>query len=342
MGGGYFATYEQDGIRFVAPNDDIAFNDTVQAHFQATSADCVVSLCDTWILQKERYGEVPWFPFTPIDHLPCPPQVADTVKAARAPIAYSLFGMEQLKKQGLDPIYWPHAYDPKVFYPMDRAEARAEIGVSPDAFFVAFVGVNDSVPNRKGIPELLEAWQEIEKRYPEAILYMHTSPKGGLVNNPIGGVDMAMIMKTLHLDRSRILLPDEYLYKLGMPQSHLRAVYSAADVFVLPSRGEGFGLPLIEAQACGCPAITTDIGAQAELVPSGNLIGGQLEWSYQSAFQVKPDPLSIVEQLKRFYDLRGEQAPRDEAAQFARSYEVGRVFMNYGRPGLRQMGDLCL
>ena len=44
-----------------------------------------------------------------------------------------------------------------------------------------------------------------------------------------------------------------------VPDEHLPALYSGADVFVFPSRYEGFGMPILEARACGAPIVTTDI-----------------------------------------------------------------------------------
>lgn len=51
----------------------------------------------------------------------------------------------------------------------------------------------------------------------------------------------------------------------------LSSVYSAADCFVLPSLYEGFGLPILEAQACGCPVVASDRGAMPEVAGGGAL-----------------------------------------------------------------------
>lgn len=343
LGGGvYIAHRDEDGVMLIPPRHDPWFADSIESHFAACGADCVISLCDTWGMNGPVYAKLPWYPFTPVDHLPAPPQVVDTVKLSKRPIAYSVWGTERLKEAGLEPLFWPHAFDPKVFYPEDRETARKALGVAPDVFFVSFVGVNDSVPNRKGMPELLEAWQKFANAHPDALLYLHTTAQGNLPVNPTGGVNLGLIMKTLDIDRSRVLMPDEYLYYTGMPQEHLRHVYSASDVFVLPTRGEGFGLPLLEAQACSCPVVTTEVGAQRDLCAPDNRIEGWLDWSFQSAYQVKADPMSILDQLERHYAMRGtEEAAeqRESAFRFASAFEADRIFQHYGRNALQQIAD---
>ena len=52
-----------------------------------------------------------------------------------------------------------------------------------------------------------------------------------------------------------------------MSDEILATIYNAMDVFVLPTMGEGFGLPIIESQACRVPALATDFSSCSELVP---------------------------------------------------------------------------
>lgn len=74
-------------------------------------------------------------------------------------------------------------------------------------------------------------------------------------------------------DFPRIILWTEMLPENAMPN-----LYRSFDCFVLPSRGEGFGLPYIEAMACGCPTIAPNWGGNTDFMNSTNsvLVGGQL------------------------------------------------------------------
>ena len=62
---------------------------------------------------------------------------------------------------------------------------------------------------------------------------------------------------------------DSRIIRLGFVESNdLIAIYNAATVFIMPSLYEGFGLPILEAQACGCPVITTREGSLKEVASS--------------------------------------------------------------------------
>jgi alpha-1,3-rhamnosyl/mannosyltransferase len=61
-------------------------------------------------------------------------------------------------------------------------------------------------------------------------------------------------------------LEDPTIYKLGfVPDAHLPLLYQGAEAFILPSLAEGFGLPILEAMACGTPVICSDTTALPEI-----------------------------------------------------------------------------
>src|SRR5690606_8385479 len=160
--------------------------------------------------------------------------------------------------------------------------------VTADTFLVSFVGVNDSVPSRKGLFELLSAWSIFSPVHPSAKLYLHTSEHGNLPINNVGGVRLDEIIRTLAINPKSIILADQYEYRTGISQRDLALMANASNVLVLPTKGEGFGLPLIEFQRCGCPVITTNFAAGAELCASGWYIEGEPDWTWQSAVNMKP------------------------------------------------------
>ena len=109
--------------------------------------------------------------------------------------------------------------------------------------------------HRKGADLLVEAMPEIARIYPQAALVLVT-------HNPAGREALEARAAALGLaDRLHILGPVSEEEKI--------ALLRACDVYILPTRYEGFGLPLLEAMACRAPVVTTDIPVVREIVHDG-------------------------------------------------------------------------
>ncbi len=99
----------------------------------------------------------------------------------------------------------------------------------------------------------------------------------------------------------------------------------------MPSKGEGFGIPLIEAQACGVPVITTDWTAMTELCGAGWLVDGQRDYNAtQGSYQKLPNVGEILDALEEAYSHAGSMG--DQAVEFAAQYEVDAVFDEFWVP----------
>ena len=123
---------------------------------------------------------------------------------------------------------------------------RAELGLG-DAFLVAFVG--RLIPE-KGVSALIEASESDEMRKRGVVfLLAGDGPLAATVNAAQG--------EGLH-----------WLGRLNRPD--ISALLQQADVLCLPTRSEGFSTTLLEASACGCPSIVTDVGGARELIPNGD------------------------------------------------------------------------
>lgn len=332
----------EQGITVLSSAFDPLGNDAILDYCARMEIDATISLMDVWRFDPNIWKEVPFFPQTPIDHSPVPPGVLHALSAARKVIAMSQFGVTELKKCRIDPLYVPLAYNPAVWHPRDKQECRAKLGIPPEAFWVSFIGVNDSIPSRKGIPELLSAWQLFSPSHPDAVLYLHCGAHGNLPINGIGGVRIDHLMGVLGLDPERIKMVDAYEYRTGIKSEKLAEMVSASDAVILPSRGEGFGLPILEAQAAGIPVITTRCAAQEELLQAGWFIEGESEWSYQDSFWMRPGILSTVEALEHAYEQRNNPNLRQIAIEGVKDYEVDNVVQKYWRPALETIAEISL
>ena len=114
-----------------------------------------------------------------------------------------------------------------------------------------------------------------------------------------------------------------YLFNLEFPHYQLGALYRSADAFVSVSRGEGWNMPLMEAMACGLPAIATDWGAHQEFVHDGvayplrvrKLVPAMAKCPYYAGFSwADPDPEHLRYLLRHVYENRDEARARGQAA----------------------------
>jgi glycosyltransferase involved in cell wall biosynthesis len=124
-------------------------------------------------------------------------------------------------------------------------------GLSPDRHYVLFVGSEDP---RKNLPVLLAAMAQLRRSVPDVTLLK--------VGAPAFGEQRA---RHVHLCES-LGITDIVRWIDLVPESDLPLFYNAASVLAFPSRYEGFGLPPLEAAACGTPIVAGRISATPELI----------------------------------------------------------------------------
>jgi glycosyltransferase involved in cell wall biosynthesis len=339
-----------NGINILPVGKDGLGSDSVLDHFRRGGFHAVVSLVDAWGLNPNIMKQVPWFPFAPIDTQPVSPRNVEALKACIRPIALTQWAAGALTQVGMTPLYVPHGFDPHVWHPGSMAKARDELGIAPHVFMASFVGVNDSLPSRKGIAEMLFAWHIFRANHPECVLYLHTDPVGNIPEKgDFGGVDIFTQLKSLGLEGDdSIRMVDVFRYRTqSIPHTELATIAQASDVLLLTSKGEGFGVPIIEFAAAGTPAIVTNFGSAAELAGQmgGILVDFEPDWGWQNALTAKPLVGSIVAALELAYSERATPAAvarRQQALQGVQAYAIDEVFLRYAVPAFETIGELAL
>ena len=142
------------------------------------------------------------------------------------------------------------AVDHDLFRPGDVSEARAVVashGVTKP--FVLFVSSLWPYKNCEG---LLRAWALARAELPDRQLAI------------VGAGRDEKYVASLHSLAAQIGIAGDVVFVGGVPLEQTVSFYRAADVFVYPSLNETFGLPLLEAMACGCSVVTSDISAMPE------------------------------------------------------------------------------
>ncbi len=295
----------------------------------------VLSLTDVWVFDTNIWSQFNVASWVPIDHDPAPPLVAKFFRETNAvPIAMSRFGQDRLSE--FDPLYCPHGVDTKTLRPKNQAEMRKKIGIPEDAFVVGIVAANKgSAPPRKSLPESLQAFAEFRKKHDNAMIFLHCEAMG-----KFDGVNMTAVVNELDIPVESIIAADQYRLRFNpMPAEMMAEMYSSFDVLLNPSMGEGFGLPIVEAQACGVPVITTDYTAMSELNGSGWFAEHDREWSQQLSWFCKPRVSSIVERLEDAIGRTDAQVEEmsAKARKFATGYDVDKVFKEHMLPALSEV-----
>lgn len=171
----------------------------------------------------------------------------------------SSFGSEELKKRGMWGRYSvvPFGVDTSIFHPIDKVEARSLVSsqeIPSDAFIVGVVSTNQL---RKRLDLVLQYFSEWINQYQvsNAYLYLCLGPDHN------SGFDINSLKDYYGL-KNRIIWNPHLL-----SDQALALVYNSLDVYLSLSQGEGFGLPTLEAMACGVSCIVSDWAAYSSWVP---------------------------------------------------------------------------
>jgi len=192
------------------------------------------------------------------------------------------------------------------FYPIPKEEAKEAIGISPGERMALFVG---RIEPLKGVDTLIRAMaivKQICKRFtcPHYLVIIGGDPDedSEKLNSEMGRLQA--LCRDLGLDDIVI-----FLGKRG--QNTLPYYYSAAEVVVMPSFYESFGMVALEAMACGTPVIASEVGGLAYLIKEGET----------GFFVPAQDPEALAEKLRLIFvdqDLRKKMG--ESAADYAIDY----------------------
>lgn len=203
----------------------------------------------------------------------------------------------------------PPGVDTSHFYPIPSDEAKQYLGLNPSERMVLYVG---RIEPLKGVGTLIEAMSCLKFK-----------DKSGPVNLAIIGGEPDANPEEMSTEMARLqklsdeLAMDQTIVFLGKRgQNTLPYYYSAAEVLVMPSHYESFGMVALEAMACGTPVIASDVGGLGFLVQDG-----------ETGFTV-PDgePDKLCEKLSLLLgdrDLRQKMGLRAE--EVAQSYDWEKI-----------------
>lgn len=326
------------GITVLPPVSDPWGNDVLQDRFRDEEADLLITLMDAWVLSPDVLKAVNAACWMPVDCEPLSSRDEEILRRSEArPIALSLHGEKMLRDAGFSPFRVPHGIDTLRFRALEESERdwhRASLGLE-DRFVI---GLNASLkdPFRKGVFEQLSAFRNLHARHPDTALLFH-----GPLSEPTG-VNLPQLVAHLGIDDAMHYADQRNVRsgRLAAMEGYLPLWYNLLDLYTGAAWGEGFGIPVLEALACGVPAVVTDFSSMPEVAGRAAwLVGGQPVWNpVHGSTWVVPSIDELTEAYEQAYQRGTEYAVRKtEARVQALGYDAGTVTTRYWGPVLEQL-----
>lgn len=246
------------------------------------------------------------------------------VNYADAVIVPSTQNVQALKDSGVTPhiIYAPHGADTVTYNP-DNEPLPLKLG---DKF--TFLSVFQW-QHRKGPDILFKAfWQEFTSK-DNVVMVVKT-----FLGNTAPRSDQMQILNVLNQYKQYLKIADSadvFVTPSVFDDANMRSLYTMADAFVLPSRGEGVGLPYIEAMSSGVPCIATGWGGQTDFINERN--GYLIDYNMAGVNEVQgvaphfsnlftpemmwaePDVGALRFQMRMAYENQAENAAKGKQAR---------------------------
>lgn len=319
-------------------------NSHVSEYAMEFESDIVITLMDIWPL-SEQYGHgFRWCPYMPLDsetvNGDIGPAWSTRLRNSYLPIVYSQYGDNLLSRLGYEHAYVAHGVETSVYRPRpsQKQAYRRLFGMPEEAvngYVFGMVAANKGYPPRKGFPEAFEAFSRVLEQVPNAWLYVHT-----IADSSQGGPDLKLMAEGCGI-QDRLIVSTKHLQLSGaFDDEDMARLFNCFDVLLQPSYSEGFGIPLVEAQSCGVPVITTDAFACTELCGSGWLV----PWDHRlylplGTNYVMPAVSALTDAMLEAASLseRGKAEYRKRARAFGLQYDWSHIIEDQWWPVIQRL-----
>jgi glycosyltransferase involved in cell wall biosynthesis len=327
-----------DGMRVIGPNPVKEFGmpdaGAVWDAFGGHSPDLVLVLKDAWVLDKTAYRDyrtAVWLAFD-TEPLGVPDRQFFEASGAAA-VCVSAAGQKMARAAGLEhgipglsaAACVPHGIDTGLWSPGPREAARGLLGLPQGAFIAGICAAN--IGPRKAWGEQLAAFAAFRRTRKDALLLIHAAPE-----HP-EGISLYDLAHQLGI-RDAVLFGEH----TAMDDAQMVNWMRSLDVLMAASYGEGFGLPIVQAQACGVPVIGTRCSAISEKIPPGTgwLVRGQPWWNpHHQAWWTIPSVRELTLALGKA--ARGQHAKPELIREHAMQWDAAGIVKDQWAPVLEQL-----
>ena len=215
-------------------------------------------------------------------------------------LVISEFGTEEARKVGVESDYVQVGLDIEAWKratPEEKSKLRSSFGFDDDTFVVLTVADNQE---RKNLVAAMDMFAEFAKDK-ENVHYV-------MVTREHNQVGWKLRDYAQEIGISEKLM----IFERGMSHKDLWVTYAISDVFLLTSKAEGLGMPLLEAMAVGIPCIATNCTGMKELLSDGRGFLLDYEFTHRDCFgnglRYWVDMNKGIERLQLIYDAQGTDA----------------------------------
>src|SRR3990167_4367361 len=211
-----------------------------------------------------------------------------------------------------------------------------------NSYIVNNVAVHNSVTRNQGkkmLDRQIKSFALFAKDVPEAVMLLHTDPQDGAAV-----FDMHHLIRKYNM-QNRIRFTGLQFFK-GFPYQKMNEIYNLMDVFFLSTSGEGFGIPTLEANACGVPAVVTDFTTTHELLMENGQAGlpvklAGTEHVDQKLSEVQRDILMAEGTITGSWTVeRAIMSIKDGARCLSELYKNEELRKEFGRNGIKKVKQI--
>jgi len=316
----------------------------------------LITLKEPWTFQHIHNYALNFVPYAIIDHSPVSPAITSRLHTAYKVLAPSRFAQRELKTAGIDNVaYMPHGVRTDLYKSLEehKEDCKRQWFLDPDDFTVLMVTMNRV---RKMNPHAFRGYKRFLEMNPDVkshlLFWGDMQPRGGeetegAIGGGVSDAGVNLLPEVMNLGLGEaITWPDRSMISQGIPEWagddykggwDMVKLYNAADVLLFCTGGEGFGLPLIEAQACGVPVVATDYAAGPEQVGAGLTVKADnyVIINTPGVRRAIASVDGIAEALTKIMNSDREKMTR-RAIRFADRYSWENVVEKYYKPFLEE------
>lgn len=214
---------------------------------------------------------------------------------------------------------------------IEKKDYKKMLGFHENHFVCSMIANNEEYTDRKGFQQNLQAFSKLHKKYKNCRLYIHTRVTQRI---PILNLLRKYNIKSKiykYCDQDKY---NNHLYN----RKDIFNILKASDVLLHASKSEGFGIPIIEAQACRCSVVTTNFSAMPELTVNGISTDYKKREKYpddKKSYWAIPDIDNIYKALETIYNWNPKYREEmiSKGIEFSKRFSISNI--------TQKIVDLC-